>query len=103
MMRKNNRSQRRGRPMSRAMAFRPKTPCPLKSSGVTDVDYKDISMLTHYVGEEWKILPAWNNHISAPMQRKIKTAIKRARYLSLLPYTPHHSLISRSNSSGRES
>ena len=100
MKRKNSRFQRRPRQVNRALIFRPKRPCPLKASGRRHVDYKDVAFLSHYVGEEWKILPARMNNISASMQRQIKTAIKRARFLSLLPYTPHHSQISKRNERG---
>lgn len=95
MKRRNSRFPRRGRQGSRTLVFRPKPQCPLKSSGVTEVDYKDLSLLGNYVGEEWKIIPGRVNNISAGMQRQIKSAIKRARYLSLLPYTPHHNLLGR--------
>lgn len=96
MKKRNSRQMRRGRQVSRTSAFRPKPKCPLKSAGIREIDYKDVNMLSRYVGEEWKILPGRLNNISASMQRQIKTAVKRARFLSLLPYTPHHSLISKS-------
>ena len=95
MKRRSSRFSRRGRQINRALVFRPKPPCSLKSAGVREVDYKDLGLLSHYVGEEWKILPARINRISASMQRRVKTAIKRARFLSLLPYTSHHSLVSK--------
>ena len=87
---RNNNNGNKTRRLSRAAMFRPRPPCPLLSKGVTEVDYKDLSMLRHYLGDEWKIQPGRINNISARMQRRIKTAIKYARYLSLLPYTEHH-------------
>ncbi|MCH9704729.1 MAG: 30S ribosomal protein S18 [Proteobacteria bacterium] len=96
MQRKNNRFVKRGRPQNRSLIFRPKPGCPLKSNGIKEVDYKDVNMISRYVGDEWKIIPGRMNNISAGMQRKIKTAIKRARFLSLLPYTPHHSQMTKS-------
>lgn len=100
MKRKNSRFQRR-RPVNRALLFRPRPPCPLKSAGIKEVDYKDVAMLQRYVGDEWRILPGRMNHLSAGMQRKIKTAIKRARFLALMPYTPHHSMMQKGGG-GRE-
>lgn len=95
MKRKNSRFQRRPRQVNRSLIFRPKRPCPFKSTGVRQIDYKDLSLLSYYVGDEWKILPGRMNNISAAMQRQMQTAIKRARFLSLMPYTPHHSQISK--------
>ena len=102
MKRRNSKQIRRGRPVNRASVFRPKPKCPLKSAGIKDIDYKDVKMLSHYVGEEWKILPGRMNNLSAGMQRKIKTAVKRARFLSLLPYTPHHTLVTKSMVRGQQ-
>lgn len=85
---KNKTKQR----LSRTAIFRPRPPCSLLSKGITEVDYKDLSLLRQHLGMEWKISPARINSVSARMQRQIKTAVKRARYLSLLPYTEHHNL-----------
>lgn len=89
---------RKPRVVSRSTIFRPKTPCSLQSAGITDIDYKDIGFLKHYVNEEWKIRPGRMNNLSAIMQRKIKTGIKRARYLSLIPYTGNHHIQRESDS-----
>jgi small subunit ribosomal protein S18 len=69
----------------------PKTPRkkkadPLKSRGITFVDFKDIKLLSRFVNEQGKILPNRITGVSSKMQRKITTAIKRARHLSLLPF-----------------
>ena len=93
MKRRNSRQPRRRGQFNRSLIFRPRPPCPLKAAGIKEVDYKDLKMISHYVGDEWKILPGRVNNISASMQRQIKTAVKRARHLSLMPYTPHHSLV----------
>lgn len=90
MKKRNNRQVRKPRTYSRSAAFRPKSPCPLLSVGITEIDYKDLVMLRRYLSDEWKIHPARLNNLSARMQRRIKTAIKRARFLSLLPYTDRH-------------
>ncbi len=88
--RNNKKNFRKARPVNRSAIFRPKARCSLESIGITDVDYKDISFLRQYVDEEWKIRPGRFNGLSAIMQRKIKTSIKRARYLSLFPYMRNH-------------
>ena len=90
MYKKNKRFTRKARPINRAAIFRPKPPCPLLSAGITEVDYKDTGFLMRYVNEDWKIRPGGFNNISARMQRQIKTAVKRARFLALLPYNAHH-------------
>ena len=53
--------------------------CRFTAEGVTEIDYKDVSLLRNYVGT------------SAKYQRQLATAIKRARFLALLPYTDLHS------------
>jgi small subunit ribosomal protein S18 len=74
----------------RVAAFRPRPPCPLLAAGIREVDYKNLSFLRRYLGDEWKIQPGRINNLSARMQRQIAAAIKRARYLALLPYTERH-------------
>lgn len=90
MKKQNSRMMRKPRRINRSAAFRPRPPCPLLSRGITEVDYKDMGMLKRYVNEEWKIQPGRINNLSARMQRRIKSAVKRARFLALLPYTEHH-------------
>ena len=59
---------------------------PLAEQGIRDVDYKDEKLLQRFLTERGKILPSRLSGISARHQRQISTAIKRARYLALLPY-----------------
>jgi small subunit ribosomal protein S18 len=59
---------------------------PLAEQGVRYVDYKDEKLLQRFLTERGKILPSRLSGISARHQRQISTAIKRARYLALLPY-----------------
>lgn len=87
-------SRRRRRPAHskhRAMFRRP-PPCPLRSQGLTDVDYKDVELLSRYLTDEHRIAPSAYTNVSAGMQRKLKRAIKQARHLALLPYTRSHAL-----------
>ena len=58
---------------------------PLAEQGIRYVDYKDEKLLQRFLTERGKILPSLSG-ISARHQRQISTAIKRARYLALLPY-----------------
>jgi small subunit ribosomal protein S18 len=57
---------------------------------VTQIDYKDIEVLKGYVSETGKIVPSRITGTKARYQRQLSTAIKRARYVALLPYTDAH-------------
>ena len=61
--------------------------CRFTAEGVTEIDYKDLNTLKQYVGESGKIVPSRITGTKAKYQRQLATAIKRARFLSLLPYT----------------
>jgi small subunit ribosomal protein S6 len=54
---------------------------------ITILTYKDVSTLSRFVTEQGKILPKRTTKVTAAFQRQLGTAVKRARYLSLLPYT----------------
>ena len=58
--------------------------------GVEEIDYKDLDTLNAYITETGKIMPSRNTGTKARYQRQLATAIKRARFLALLPYTDHH-------------
>ena len=66
--------------------------CRFTAEGVTEIDYKDLNTLKQYVTETGKIVPSRITGTKAKYQRQLATAIKRARYLSLLPYTDQHKL-----------
>jgi len=70
--------------------FRRKRFCKFTAEGITDVDYKDLELLKGYVSEAGKIVPARITGTKAKYQRQLTKAIKRARYLALLPYTDGH-------------
>jgi small subunit ribosomal protein S6 len=57
---------------------------------ITLLNYKDVSTLSRFVTEQGKILPKRTTKVTAAFQRQLGTAVKRARYLSLLPYTGAH-------------
>ena len=67
--------------------FRRRKYCRFTADGVTEIDYKDINTLKQYVGESGKIVPSRITGTKAKYQRPLATAVKRARFLSLLPYT----------------
>ena len=60
------------------------------NSSPSEIDYKDLDLLHDYITETGKIMPARVSGTPARFQRRLATAIKRARYLSLLPYCDNH-------------
>ena len=63
-----------------------KRSCPLSSAGAPKVDYKNINLLKRFISERGKILPSRITSVSTKKQRELSKAIKRARFLALLPY-----------------
>lgn len=64
--------------------------CRFTAEGVVEIDYKDIEVLKQYVSETGKIVPSRITGTKARYQRQLAKAIKRARYLALIPYTDSH-------------
>lgn len=64
--------------------------CRFTAEGAESIDYKDLDTLKQYIGENGKIVPSRITGTKARYQRQLATAIKRARYLALLPYTDNH-------------
>jgi len=64
--------------------------CRFTAEGVKLIDYKDLATLKQYITETGKIVPSRITGTKAFYQRQLAAAIKRARYLSLLPYTDQH-------------
>ncbi|MDX1568754.1 MAG: 30S ribosomal protein S18 [Longimicrobiales bacterium] len=54
------------------------------------LNYKDVATLSKFVTEQGKILPRRTTKVSAPFQRQLSSAVKRARYLALIPYVRDH-------------
>ena len=69
-----------------ARYFRRRKFCKFTAEGIKEIDYKDIGLLKQYVTETGKIVPSRITGTKARYQRQLSTAIKRARYLALLPY-----------------
>lgn len=65
---------------------RPKKACPFKSAGWKHIDYKDIDTLEQFITERGKIIPRRITGVSRHFQKQLTTAIKRARYIVLLPF-----------------
>ena len=70
--------------------FRRRKFCRFSAEGASEIDYKDIATLKNYITESGKIVPSRITGTSAKYQRQLSRAIKRARYLALLPYTDLH-------------
>jgi small subunit ribosomal protein S18 len=73
-----------------ARYFRRKKFCRFTAEGVKEIDYKDLNTLKSYITETGKIVPSRITGTSARYQRQLAAAIKRARYLALLPYSDAH-------------
>ncbi len=73
-----------------ARYFRRKRFCKFTAEGYTEIDYKDLNTLKAYVSESGKIMPSRVSGTKAGYQRQLQTAIKRARFLALIPYCDSH-------------
>jgi small subunit ribosomal protein S18 len=83
-----NGSIKPSRDRSRRFTFKPKV-CAFCTEKI-DIDYKDASRLRRYVSDRGRIQPRRRTGVCARHQRRLALAIKRARFLALLPYTPDH-------------
>ena len=70
--------------------FRRRKYCRFTAEGITEIDYKDIELLKAYISETGKIVPSRITGTKAKYQRQLARAVKRARYLALIPYTDSH-------------
>jgi small subunit ribosomal protein S18 len=66
--------------------FRRRKSCPFSGPHAPKIDYKDVKLLLRFVSERGKMVPSRITAVSAKRQRELARAIKRARYLALLPY-----------------
>lgn len=73
-----------------ARFFRRRKFCRFTAEGVKEIDHKDLDTLKGYVTETGKIVPSRITGTKARYQRQLSTAIKRARFLALLPYSDSH-------------
>lgn len=73
-----------------AQMSRRKKSCKFSADGAPEIDYKDLNLLKQYIAENGKIVPGRITGTKSRYQRQLALAIKRARYLALLPYTDRH-------------
>jgi small subunit ribosomal protein S18 len=74
---------------SRRPFFRRRKTCPFSGANAPKIDYKDVKLLQRYISERGKIVPSRITAVSANKQRELSRAIKRARFLGLLPFVIH--------------
>lgn len=70
--------------------FRRRKFCKFTAEGISEIDYKDLEILKSFITETGKIIPSRNTGTKARYQRQLATAVKRARFIALLPYTDQH-------------
>ena len=75
---------------TQSLLFKRKRFCRFTVAGVEEVDYKDTDTLRDFIAENGKIIPARLTGTRAIYQRQVTTAIKRASFLALMPYTDQH-------------
>jgi len=66
--------------------YRPRRTCPFSSKNAPKIDYKDVRLLSKYITERGRIMPRRITFVCAKKQRELAIAIKRARFLALMPY-----------------
>ena len=81
---------RRSRRSGQSLLFKRKRFCRFTVAGVEEIDYKDIDTLRDFISENGRIVPARLTGTRAFYQRQLNTAIKRARFLAMLPYSDQH-------------
>lgn len=72
--------------MMKQSFFKKKKSCPFSGEDGMKIDYKDVKTLSRYISEKGKIIPSRITSVSAKKQRELARAIKRARYIALLPF-----------------
>ena len=70
--------------------YRRRKYCRFTAEGIKEIDYKDIDLLKQYITETGKIVPSRITGTKAKYQRQLARAVKRARFLALLPYSDAH-------------
>ncbi|NDU80180.1 MAG: 30S ribosomal protein S18 [Ferrovum sp.] len=88
-LRKDRKADNKNNP-NRGNQFRRRKFCRFTVERIEWVDYKDIDILKDFISENGKIIPSRITGTKAKYQRQLGTAIKRARFLALLPYTDLH-------------
>lgn len=73
-------------PITRKPFFRRRKTCPFSGPEAIQIDYKDVKLLQKFTTERGKIIPSRITAVSQKKQRELAQAIKRARFLALMPY-----------------
>ena len=81
----DDKKKRRGGGMFKRRKF-----CRFTAEKIVEIDYKDVDLLKDFIAENAKIMPARLTGTKAHYQRQLGVAVKRARFLALLPYTDNH-------------
>ena len=89
---KNASKDKRPRRVAQNLLFKRKRFCRFTVAKVEEIDYKDIDTLRDFIAENGKIIPARLTGTRAIYQRQLNTAIKRARFLALLPFSDQHKI-----------
>lgn len=85
--RRNNDEENAANPaMGRRPFFRRRKTCPFKGANAPVIDWKDVKLLGRYLSERGKIVPSRISAVSTGKQRELANAIKRARFMALIPY-----------------
>ena len=87
--RKDSKDKERERKANRPL-FKRKKFCRFTAEGIKTVDYKHVDLLKDFVSENGRIIPARITGTKSYYQRQLSTAVERARFLALLPYTDRH-------------
>jgi len=89
---KNGKNGKNGRRNNQSLLFKRKRFCRFTVAGVEEIDYKDVDTLRDFIAENGEIIPARLTGTRAIYQRQLNTAIKRARFLALVPYSDQHKI-----------
>lgn len=73
-----------------ARQFKRKKFCRFSADSINEIDYKDLEILNESISETGKIVPSRITGTSARYQRQLATAVKRARFIGLIPYCDAH-------------
>jgi len=87
--RKDDKDKEKEKKLNRPL-FKRKKFCRFTAEGITQIDYKDVEILKDFINENGKIMPARITGTKSRFQRQLSTAIDRARFLALMPYTDLH-------------
>ena len=82
---KRKENDRNFRPLFKRRKF-----CRFTAEGIKEIDFKDVELLKDFINENGRIIPARITGTKSHYQRQLSVAIKRARFLALMPYTDLH-------------